>query len=151
MGTLRLRKPGIRIGAALATLAATVVIALAITAPTLGGSAGPSRAAVSVTPTERLAAGPYQLTVTRITAPGGERADILLTDSAGTTVAGKPVTGLLSYQGNAPGHEHHDILVSRETEPGLYALDLREVVSGPWLLTVVIGDEARAAYLFNVP
>lgn len=149
MRILRLRT--IAIGAALATLATTAAIALAIAAPSLGGSTGPSRAAVSVISTERLAAGPYQLTVTRTTAPGGERADIVITDSAGIAVAGKPVTGLLAYEGNAPGHEHHDILVSRETQPGRYLLDLREAVSGPWLLTIVIGDEARTAYLFNVP
>ena len=152
MEILRLRT--FVIGAALATLAATAGIALAITVPSLpslGGSAGPSRAAASVTTTERLAAGPYQLSITRVTAPGGERADVALTDAAGTAVAGKPLTGLLVYEGNAPGHEHHDILVSREAHPGLYSLDLREVVSGPWLLTIVVGDEGRAAYLFNVP
>ena len=148
MGTLRLRTLGI--GAALATLAAGAVLALAITGPTLGGTTGPSRAAASVTPTERLAAGPYQLAITRSTVAGGERADVRLTDGGGTMVAGKPVTGLLIYEGDAPGHEHHDILISRETEPGLYALDLREAVAGPWLLTVVIGDEARVGYLFTV-
>ena len=146
-----LRQRTLGIGAALATLAATAVIGLAITVPSLGGSTGPSRAAASVTSTERLAAGPYQVSVTRTTAPGGERADVRLTDGAGTAVAAKPVTGLLIYEGNAPGHEHHDILISRETEPGVYQLDLREAVSGPWLLTVVIGDEARVAYLFTVP
>ena len=149
MASLRLRTIGI--GAALATLAATAAIAIAFAVPTLGGTTGPSRAAASVTSTERLAAGPYQLSVTRVTAPGGERADVVLTDGTGTIVAGKPVTGLLIYEGNAPGHEHHDILVSRETQPGRYALDLREVVAGPWLLTIVVGDEGRAAYLFNVP
>ena len=149
MGTLRLRTIGF--GGALATLVTTTVIALAIIAPTLGGATGPSRAAASVTSTERLATGPYQLALTRSAATGGERADIRLTDASGAVVAGKPVTGLLVYEGNAPGHEHHDILVSREAEPGVYGLDLREVVAGPWLLTVVIGDEARAAYLFNVP
>ncbi len=149
MGLLRQRTLGI--GAALATLVATAVIALAITGPSLGGSTGPSRAAASVTSTERLAPGPYQLSVTRTMAPGGERANVLLTDSTGIAVAGKPVSGLLVYEGSAPGHEHHDILVSRETQPGLYTLDLREAVAGPWLLTLVIGDEARAAYLFNVP
>lgn len=148
MRLLRLRTRGI--GAALATLAATAVIGLAIAIPSLGGSTGPSRAAVSVTSTERLAAGPYQLAITRTTEPGGERADVLLTDGAGAPVAGKPVTGLLVYEGSAPGHEHHDILVSRETKPGTYALDLREAVSGPWLLTIVIGDDARAGYLFTV-
>ena len=148
MGVLRQRTVGI--GAALATFVATAAIALAITGPSLGGSTGPSRAAASVSTTERLTAGPYQLSIIRSSATGGERADIQLTDGAGAVVAGKPVTGLLVYEGNAPGHEHHDILISRETEPGRYRLDLREAVSGPWLLTVVIGDEARAAYLFNV-
>ena len=146
-----LRQRATRIGAALATLVATAVIALAITGPSLGGTNGPSRAAASVTSTERLAAGPYQLAIARSAAAGGERADVRLTDAAGTVVAGKPVTGLLIYEGSAPGHEHHDILISRETEPGVYQLDLREAVSGPWLLTVVIGDEARVAYLFTVP
>ena len=149
MTNLRLRTIGF--GAALATLVTTTVIAIAIIAPTFGGLTGSSRAAASVTTTERLAAGPYQLTVIRSAAPGGERADVRLADAAGAVVAGKPVTGLLIYEGSAPGHEHHDILVSRETEPGLYALDLREAVSGPWLLTIVIGDESRVGYLFNVP
>ena len=149
MKALQLRTIGF--GAALATLVTTMVIALAIIAPTFGGRTGSSRAAASVISTERLAAGPYQLTVTRSAAAGGERADIRLTDASGAVVAGKPVTGLLAYEGNAPGHEHHDILVSREAEPGVYGLDLREAVAGPWLLTVVIGDEARVAYLFNVP
>ena len=149
MQDLRLRTIGF--GAALATLVTTTVIALAIIAPTFGGLTGSSRAAASVTMTERLAAGPYQLTVIRSAAAGGERADVHLTDPAGNAVAGKPVTGLLIYEGSAPGHEHHDILVSRETEPGVYALDLREAVSGPWLLTIVIGDESRVGYLFNVP
>ena len=148
MKALRLRTIGF--GAALATLVTTTVIALAIIAPTFGGLTGSSRAAASVIATERLAAGPYQLALTRSASAGGERADVRLTDAAGTVVAGKPVTGLLIYEGSAPGHEHHDILISRETEPGRYVLDLREAVSGPWLLTVVIGDEARAAYLFNV-
>jgi len=146
---LQLRTIGF--GAALATLVTTTVIALAIIAPTFGGLTGTSRAAASVSATERLAAGPYQLTLTRTLSAGGERADVRLTDAAGTVVAGKPVTGLLIYEGSAPGHEHHDILVSRETEPGVYALDLREAVSGPWLLTIVIGDESRVGYLFNVP
>lgn len=148
MQALRLRTA--RIGAALATLVATAAIALAITGPSLGGAGGPSRAAVSVTPTERLAAGPYDLSITRIAEPGGERAAVRITDAAGSAVAGRPVTGLLVYEGNAPGHEHHDILVSRELEPGVYTLDLREAVAGPWLLTIVIGDEARAGYLFTV-
>ena len=146
-----LRRRTIGFGAALATLVTTAVIAIAIIAPTFGGLTGSSRAAASVTTTERLAAGPYQLTISRSAAPGGERADVRLADAAGTAVAGKPVTGLLIYEGSAPGHEHHDILISRETEPGLYALDLREAVSGPWLLTIVIGDESRVGYLFNVP
>ena len=146
-----LRRRTIGFGAALATLVTTAVIAIAIIAPTFGGSIGSSRAAASVTTTERLAAGPYQLAITRTAAAGGERVDVHLTDAAGTVVAGKPVTGLLIYEGSAPGHEHHDILVSRESEPGVYALDLREAVSGPWLLTIVIGDESRVGYLFNVP
>lgn len=148
MVSLRARFVGL--GAALATLVATVGIALAI-ALSLGGLAETRRAAASVTSTERLAAGPYQLKLTRTSVPGGERADVRLSDSAGATVASKPVTGLLVYEGNALGHEHHDILISREIEPGLYVLDLREAVSGPWLLTLVIGDEARTGYLFNVP
>ena len=146
-----LHRRTIGFGAALATLVTTAVIAIAIIAPTFGGPTSSGRAAASVTTTERLAAGPYQLAITRSAAAGGERADVRLTDTAGTLVAGKPVTGLLIYEGSAPGHEHHDILVSRETEPGVYALDLREAVSGPWLLTIVIGDESRAGYLFNVP
>ena len=149
MQSLRLRT--ISFGAALATLVTTTVIALPIIAPTFGGLTGTSRAAASVNATERLAAGPYQLILTRSASAGGERADVRLTDPAGTVVAGKPLTGLLIYEGSAPGHEHHDILVSRETEPGVYTLDLREAVSGPWLLTIVIGDESRVGYLFNVP
>lgn len=146
----QLRQRTIGIGAAIATLAATATIALAITAPQLGAASGPSRAAASVSSTERLAAGPYQLAITRTALAGGERADVTVTDQRGATVAGKPLTGLLVYEGSAPGHEHHDILVSQEPEPGHYVLDLREAVAGPWLLTVVIGDEARVAYVFNV-
>ncbi len=149
MQSLRLRTIGF--GAALATLVTTVVVALAIIAPTYGGSIGSSRAAASVTTTERLAAGPYQLAIARTASADGERADVRLTDAAGSVVPGKPVTGLLIYEGSAPGHEHHDILISRETQPGVYTLDLREAVSGPWLLTIVIGDESRVGYLFNVP
>lgn len=145
MRDLRLRIIGL--AAALATLA----IAAALTVPSLGGSLGSSRAAVSVRSTERLAAGPYQLAITRTAEDGGERAEVRLTDGSGAPVADKPLTGLLVYEGTAAGHEHHDILVSRETAPGRYVLDLREAVPGPWLLTIVIGDEARAAYLFVVP
>lgn len=142
-----LRRRNIGLAAALATLA----IAAALTIPSLGGSPGSGRAAVSVTSTERLAAGPYQLAITRTAEAGGERAEVRLTDGAGAPVAGKPLTGLLVYEGSAAGHEHHDILVSQEVEPGRYVLDLREAVAGPWLLTIVIGDESRVAYLFAVP
>jgi hypothetical protein len=131
-------------------LLAAVAIAGAVAGPSLGGSSGPGRASVPVIPTERLAAGPYLLSITRSAAGGGERAEVRITDAAGSAVAGKPVTGLLVYEGNAPGHEHHDILISREAEPGIYTLDLREAIAGPWLLTIVVGDEARAGYLFTV-
>lgn len=135
-------------GIAIAMLAVGAAI-ITIAASPLGGSNGTARAAAPVT-TERLAAGPYTLAITRQGEAGAERADVLVTDHGGAPAVGKPLTGLLSYEGNAPGHEHHDILVSREPQPGHYVLDLREVVPGPWLLTVVIGDEARVAYVFNV-
>ena len=133
-----------------ASIAAFAALVVAV-APVLGASTAPVRAAAPVPATERLAAGPYALRITRFAVPGGERAEVLLTDGSGDPVEKKPVTGLLAYQGTAPGHEHHDILVSREIQPGLYVLDLREAASGPWLLTVVIGQEARAAIAFVVP
>lgn len=127
-------------------------IAYAIVAPSQSFAATrPAPAAAAAIPTQRLVAGEFQLTIERTAADEGERAMVRVTDAQGRPAAGKPLTGLLAYQGSAPGHEHKDILVSHETQPGLYALDLREVVTGPWLLTVVLGDDARAAYLFNVP
>ncbi len=120
------------LGAVLTALVAAAAIALAMTVPHDGASTGSSRAAASVIPTERLAAGPYQLAITRSAAAGGERADIRLLTGDGGVAAGKAVSGLLVYEGNAAGHEHHDILVSQEPEPGHYVLDLREAVAGPW-------------------
>jgi hypothetical protein len=139
-----------RVVGLVASIAALAALSVAV-ASVLAASNVPVRAADSAPAAERLAAGPYALSVTRFTVPGGERAEVLLTDGAGHPVAGKPVTGLLVYQGTAPGHEHHDILVSREIRPGLYVLDMREAVSGPWLLTVVVGQESRTAIAFVVP
>lgn len=145
-----LRPRVVRIGAAVAASIAVAAIVLALNGPSLGRPGDPSRAAVSVTPTERLAAGPYDLSVSRSAEPDGERAAVRITDAAGSAVAGKPVTGLLVYEGTAPGHEHHDIVISRETAPGVYTLDLRTAVPGPWLLTIVIDENARVGYLFTV-
>lgn len=77
-------------------------------------------------------------------------ANVTLRDQAGQSVAGKPVTGILTYLGVQPGHEHKDILISRETSPGSYQLSLEEVISGAWLLTIAVGNEARVAYPFVV-
>ncbi|HVR88151.1 MAG TPA: hypothetical protein VHG53_01230 [Candidatus Limnocylindria bacterium] len=98
----------------------------------------------------RVEAGPYNAAVGIQQTEDGQRAVIFLTDVSGQPVGGKPLTGLIAYEGTGTGHEHHDILISREDQPGRYVLDLRAVGPGPWLLTIAVGDEGRGLYAFTV-
>lgn len=138
----------------LRTIIVGAILAAAALAAAAGGVASGARdtgPANEATPSA-LSAGPYTAVVRRITTPdGAPQAVIDLTDASGRAVAGKPLSGILVYEGTAAGHEHHDILIGREQGGGRYALTLSEAVPGPWLLTIVVGDEGRAAYLFAVP
>jgi|GEM_PF-2965738 len=97
-----------------------------------------------------LEAGEYRAEVAFTPTSGTPRAaTITLRDRSGQIVAGKPLTGILAYTGTETGHEHDDILISREATPGRYELSLDEVVSGSWRLTIAIGNEARVAYAFT--
>jgi len=97
-----------------------------------------------------LDAGDYRAEVAFSPSSGTPRAaTVTLRDRAGQIVAGKPLTGILAYTGNEPGHEHNDILISREAIPGRYELSLDEVSSGSWKLTIAVGNEARVAYAFT--
>jgi len=97
-----------------------------------------------------LEAGDYRAEVAFTPSRGTPRvATITLRDRSGQIVAGKPLTGILAYTGNEPGHEHNDILISREAIPGRYELSLDEVSSGSWKLTIAVGNEARVAYAFT--
>ena len=97
-----------------------------------------------------LDAGDYRAEVAFTPTSGTPRAaTITLRDRSGQIVAGKPLTGILAYTGTETGHEHDDILISREATPGRYELSLDEVVSGSWRLTIAIGNEARVAYAFT--
>ncbi len=138
---------------ALRTIIVGAILAAAAGAAAAGGVAATSRS--SATDNEaaavRLTAGPYTAAVRHIVNAEGAQALVDLTDVNGTAVTGKPVSGILAYQGTAAGHEHHDILIGQERSAGRYSLALSEPAPGPWLLTIVIGDEGRATYLFAVP
>lgn len=111
----------------------------------------PTGAASSLaTRTPILDVGGYRATIVFTPTTGTPRAaTITLRDRSGEIVAGKPLTGILAYTGSEAGHEHNDILISREAVPGRYELALDEVVSGSWKLTIAIGNEARVAYAFS--
>lgn len=97
-----------------------------------------------------LDAGDYRAEVVFSPSTGTPRsATVTLRDQSGRIVAGKPLTGILAYTGTDTGHEHNDILISREATPGRYELSLDEVSSGSWLLTIAVGNEARVAYAFT--
>ena len=137
----------------LRTIIVGAILAAAALAAAAGGVASSARdtgPTIEATPSI-LSAGPYTAVVRRITTPDGAQAVIDLTDGSGRAVAGKPVSGILVYEGTAAGHEHHDILIAQERGGGRYALTLSEATPGPWLLSIVVGDEGRAAYLFAVP
>ena len=137
----------------LRTIIVLAILAAAALAAAAGGVASSARdtgPAHEATPST-LSAGPYTAVVRRITTPDGARAVIDLTDASGRAVAGKPVSGILVYAGTAAGHEHHDILIGQDQGGGRYALAFNEAAPGPWLLTIFVGDEGRAAYLFAVP
>lgn len=137
----------------LRTIIVGAILAAAALAAAAGGVAGnaPATATANEVPPSTLVAGPYTATVRRITTGDGTQALIDLTDATGHAVAGKPVSGILVYEGTLAGHEHHDILIGQDRGGGRYALILSEAAPGPWLLTIVVGDEGRAAYLFAVP
>ncbi len=69
----------------------------------------------------------------------GADGTVVVTDLSGTPAMGPPVTGIFQYLGHKPGHEHNDIVVSREEPGGRYVLELREATEGPWLVTVSLG------------
>jgi len=137
----------------LRTIIVGAILAAAALAAAAGGVAanGRSRSIAAPPAAVRLTAGPYIVTVRRLVTADGAQAIVELTDARGTVVTGKPLSGILSYEGTAVGHEHHDILIGREQGGGGYSLTLNEPAPGPWLLTIVIGDEGRATYLFAVP
>ena len=129
--------------------AIAIVIGVAHTGgPGDPGSAG--RRPAQAPPAVSIAAGPYRATVAIQQTDDGRRALIFLTDDSGRPAADKPLTGIIAYEGTETGHEHKDILISHEDQPGRYVLDLREVGAGPWLLTIAVGDEGRGLYAFTV-
>ena len=135
------------------TLAAGLALGIGIVSlePVSDTTRPPQGAASSLVAGVRtLDAGDYRAEIAFTPSRGTPRAaTITLRDRAGQIVAGKPVTGILAYTGTEAGHDHDDILISREAIPGRYELALDEVTSGSWKLTIAIGNEARVAYAFT--
>ncbi|MDQ6858400.1 MAG: FixH family protein [Chloroflexota bacterium] len=137
----------------LRTIIVGAILAAAALAAAAGGVAATSRSTSTDNdaPAVQLTAGPYTATVRHVVTSDGAQALVDLTDANGAPVTGKPLSAILAYQGTAVGHEHHDIFIGQERSAGRYSLALSEPAPGPWLLTIVIGDEGRATYLFAVP
>lgn len=124
--------------AILATLVLAAALALGVTHQ---GGVQPGAAAQDLPQSARaFQTADYHVTVnvTR-TGPGAE-GTVFVTDLAGTPVTGLPLTGVFQYLGHKAGHEHNDIVVSREASGGHYVLELREATEGPWLVTLSLGS-----------
>lgn len=133
------------------TIVACLMLILGLVSLKITGAATPSvgSAPPSVASVKTLDVGEYRAEVVFSPAKGTPRtANITLRDRESKIVEGKPVTGILAYLGTQPGHEHNDILISREASPGVYQLSLEEVSSGAWALTIAVGNEARVVYPF---
>lgn len=123
--------------AILASLVLAAALALGVTRQ---GGVQPGAAAQDLTESARtFRTTDYHVIVNVIRTGLGAEGTIFVTDLTGSPVARLPLTGVFEYLGRKPGHEHNDIVVSREEPGGRYVLELREATDGPWLVTVSLG------------
>ena len=123
--------------AILASLVLAAALALGIT---YAGDVQPGAAAHAPQNTARtFQTADYRVTVDVIRTGSGADGTVLVTDLSGIPVTRLPLTGVFQFLGHKPGHEHNDIVVSREEAGGRYILELREATEGPWLVNVSLG------------
>jgi hypothetical protein len=123
--------------AILASLVLAAALALGVTHR---GGVQPGAAAQHLPQTSRtFQTADFQVTVNVKRTGLGAEGTVFVTDLSGSPVARLPLTGVFEYLGRRPGHEHKDIVVSREEPDGRYVLELREATEGPWLVTVSLG------------
>ncbi len=126
-----------RIVVILSSLALAAALVLGVT---YEGGVQPGAAAQDPQSTARtFETADYRVTVDVVRTGLGAEGTVLVTDLFGARATQLPVTGVFQYLGHKPGHEHNDIVVSREEPGGRYVLELREATDGPWLVTVSLG------------
>lgn len=123
--------------AILASLVLAAALALGVTHA--GGVQPGAAAQVAQNSARTFQTADYRVTIDVVGTGLGAEGRVVVTDLSGAPATGLPVTGVFQYLGHKPGHEHNDIVVSREAPEGRYFLDLREATEGPWLVTVSLG------------
>jgi hypothetical protein len=124
----------------IAILASLVLAAALALGVTHAGDVQPGAAAQVAQNTARtFQTTDYRVAVEVVRTGIGAHGTVVVTDLSGAPATGLPVTGVFQYLGHKPGHEHNDIVVSREAPGGQYFLDLRQATEGPWLVIISLG------------